>query len=95
MGRSKPRDYGPLFDDTDADTIVRSENDLDFRVYRVVLSRASPVFRDIFTFPHPGPGGKRDDDDHKDGLSLVRLPESSVTFSILLYAIYGSMDRGG
>ena len=89
MGGSKARDFGPPFDDADADTILRSTDDLDFRVYRVILSKASPVFRDMFTFPHPGPCGKReDDDDHKDGLPLVRLPESSMTLSMLLYAIY-------
>ncbi|KAH9169857.1 hypothetical protein EDB89DRAFT_1376992 [Lactarius sanguifluus] len=91
MGGSKVRDYGPPFDDTDADTILRSADDLDFRVYRVILSKASPVFRDMFTFPHPGPCSKYnidDDDDHKDGLPLVRLPESSMTLSMLLYAIY-------
>ncbi|KAI0255969.1 hypothetical protein BJV78DRAFT_585677 [Lactifluus subvellereus] len=74
----------------DADTILRSVDNLDFRVYRVILSKASPVFRDMFTFPHPpdpGPCGKSDDD-HKDGLPLVRLPESSATLSMLLYAIY-------
>ena len=90
MGRSKGCDYGPPFDDADADTILRSVDDLDFRVYRVILSKASPVFRDMFTFPHPGPGCKHDDDDddHKDGLPLVRLRESSMTLSMLLYAIY-------
>lgn len=99
MGRSKARDYGPPFDDVDADTILRSADNLDFRVYRVILSKASPVFRDMFTFPHPaGPCGKHNDfddddyddfdDDHKDGLPLVQLPESGVTLSMLLYAIY-------
>jgi hypothetical protein len=93
MGGSKApsRDYGPPFDDADADTILRSADDLDFRVYRVILSKASPVFRDMFTFPHPGPSScikHEDDDDHKDGLPLVRLQESSMTLSMLLYAIY-------
>ena len=87
MGGNKARDYGPPFDDADADTILRSVDDLDFRVYRVILSKASPVFRDMFTFPHPA-GPHDDDDDHKDGLPLVRLPESSMTLSMLLYAIY-------
>jgi hypothetical protein len=90
------RDFGPPFDDTDADTILRSIDNLDFRVYRVILSKASPVFRDMFTFPHPpspGPGDKPDDSsdedvDYKDGLPLVRLPETSATLSMLLYAIY-------
>ncbi|KAI0305826.1 hypothetical protein B0F90DRAFT_1609499, partial [Multifurca ochricompacta] len=66
------------FDDADADIILRSADNFDFRVYRVILSKASPVFRDMFTFPHPGSCGKSDDDDHKDGLPLVRLPESSA-----------------
>ena len=85
-----PRNFGPPFDDADADTILRSIDNLDFRVYRVILSKASPVFRDMFTFPHPpnpGPCSKSDDD-HKDGLPLVRLPESSATLSVILYAIY-------
>jgi hypothetical protein len=88
MGGNKARDYGPPFDDADADTILRSVDDLDFRVYRVILSKASPVFRDMFTFPHPAGPHDDDDDDHKDGLPLVRLPESSMTLSMLLYAIY-------
>jgi BTB/POZ domain len=94
------RDFGPPFDDADADTILRSIDNLDFRVYRVILSKASPVFKDMFTFPHPpcpGPFVNNPDDDedgsdkdidYKDGLPLVRLPESSATLSMLLYAIY-------
>ena len=87
MGRSKT---GLTFDNSDADTILRSVDDLDLRVYRVILSKASPVFRDRFTFPYPCPGGKHGDDGHhqKDGLLLVWLPESSATLSMLLYAIY-------
>ena len=87
MGRRKA---GLTFDDSDADTILRSVDDLDLRVYRVILSKASPVFRDRFTLPYPCPGGKHGDNDHqqKDGLLLVRLPESSATLSMLLYAIY-------
>ncbi len=90
MGGSRVCDYRPPFDDADADTILRSADYLGFRVYRVVLLKASHVFRDMFTFPHPGPCGTHDvdDDDHKDGLPLIRLPESSVTLSMLLYAIY-------
>ncbi|KAI0272562.1 hypothetical protein BC834DRAFT_353169 [Gloeopeniophorella convolvens] len=82
------KEFGPPFDDADADIILRSTDHVDFRVYRVILSKASPVFRDMFTFPHPGPTGKLDDDDHKDGLPLVRLPEDSATLSMLLHAIY-------
>jgi hypothetical protein len=84
------RDVSPLFDDADADTILRPIDNLDFCVYRIILSQVSPVFRDMFTFPHPpspGPGDKPDVD-YKDGLPLVQLPESNTTLSMLLYAIY-------
>ncbi|KAI0744116.1 hypothetical protein C8Q80DRAFT_879771 [Daedaleopsis nitida] len=33
------------FDDPDADIIVRSSDDVKFRLYKVILAKASPVFR--------------------------------------------------
>ncbi|KAI0272559.1 hypothetical protein BC834DRAFT_857294 [Gloeopeniophorella convolvens] len=45
-------DFGPPFDDADADIILRSTDNVDFRVYSVILSKASAVFRDL---PPPGP----------------------------------------
>ncbi|KAF7350681.1 BTB domain-containing protein [Mycena sanguinolenta] len=41
------------FDDTDADVILRSSDGVDFHVYRLVLSLASSVFKDMFGFPQP------------------------------------------
>ena len=41
------------FDDEDADIIFRSSDDVDFRVYRVVLAKASPVFRTMLQLPQP------------------------------------------
>ncbi|KAJ7358194.1 hypothetical protein DFH08DRAFT_953382 [Mycena albidolilacea] len=41
------------FNDTDADVILRSSDGVDFHVYRLVLSLASSVFRDMFAFPTP------------------------------------------
>lgn len=38
-----------LFDDEDANIIVRSSDGVDFRLYKNVLAKASPVFRDMFT----------------------------------------------
>lgn len=40
-----------LFDDEDANIIVRSSDGVDFRLYKNVLAKASPVFRDMFTLP--------------------------------------------
>ncbi|KAK6988059.1 hypothetical protein R3P38DRAFT_3098070 [Favolaschia claudopus] len=39
------------FDDPKADTILRSSDGVDFRVYRVILSSASPFFKTMFSLP--------------------------------------------
>ncbi|KAJ7076737.1 hypothetical protein B0H15DRAFT_805465 [Mycena belliarum] len=44
---------GPPFCDPAADLILRSSDDIEFHVHRVVLSLLSPVFQDMFTFPQP------------------------------------------
>ena len=47
------------FDDPDADIVIRSAEGISFRLYKVILSKASSVFRDMFTLPdgqsHRGP----------------------------------------
>ncbi|KAJ7142264.1 hypothetical protein C8R44DRAFT_192014 [Mycena epipterygia] len=45
----------PPFDDPGADIILRSSDRFDFHVRRLVLSLASPFFRDMFTLPQPIP----------------------------------------
>ena len=44
---------GECFDMIDADIILRSADGQEFRVQKSILSIASPVFRDMFTFPQP------------------------------------------
>ena len=39
------------FDDPDADIVIRSAEGISFRLYKVILSKASSVFRDMFTLP--------------------------------------------
>ncbi|KAK7013010.1 hypothetical protein R3P38DRAFT_3008008 [Favolaschia claudopus] len=39
------------FDDATADTILRSSDGVDFHVYRIILSCASPFFKDMFSLP--------------------------------------------
>ena len=41
------------FDDDDADIIFRSSDADDFRLYRVILAKASPVFRTMLQLPQP------------------------------------------
>ncbi|KAJ7445269.1 hypothetical protein FB451DRAFT_68208 [Mycena latifolia] len=43
----------PPFDDPVADVILRSSDGIDFRVHRVVLSLASPFFKQMFSLPQP------------------------------------------
>jgi hypothetical protein len=57
------------FDDPGADVILRSSDNIDFRFFRLLLSRASPVFADMFKLPQPeeGMGG----DERRDGLQVI------------------------
>ncbi|KAI8992959.1 hypothetical protein BD414DRAFT_482859 [Trametes punicea] len=41
----------PPFDDADADIILRSSDHVDFLLYKVILAKASTVFRDMFALP--------------------------------------------
>jgi len=68
------------FDAEDADLILRAADGGEFRVHRCILSVASPVFRDMFTFPQPL------DSTHQ--LPHVDLPEPTKTLDILLRYIY-------
>ncbi|KAJ7076994.1 hypothetical protein B0H15DRAFT_862767 [Mycena belliarum] len=41
------------FDDPNADVILRSSDGVDFRAHRLVLSLASPIFKQMFQLPQP------------------------------------------
>ncbi|EIM83865.1 uncharacterized protein STEHIDRAFT_159480 [Stereum hirsutum FP-91666 SS1] len=85
------KDAPAPFDDRDADVILRSCDLVDFRVFKVVLSFASPVFKSMFTLPQ-SPSSARtivaDDDDHRDGIPVVRLSEDATTLESVLRACY-------
>lgn len=51
--RVEPVDFGSPFDDSDADLILRSSDLVDFLVYRIILAKASPVFRTMLSIPQP------------------------------------------
>ena len=70
-----PRPPRPPFDDADADIIFRSSDHIDFRLYKVILAKASPVFREMFTLPH-----NPDEDDPQ----VVQLTEDAFTLENLL-----------
>ena len=86
-------DYQPPFDDADADVILRSSDGVDFRVYKVILSKASLFFKDMFTLPPPSPDSQDDyKDDYKDGAPIITLSEDSASLDLLLRFCYPVED---
>jgi hypothetical protein len=69
------------FDNPEADVILRSCDGVDFHVFKIVLSLASPVFPDMFSIPTPSPGRPESQTVH-DGLPVVQLSESSKVFDL-------------
>lgn len=70
------------FDHPDADIIIRSADGGEFRVFKIDLTRASPVFKDLLSIPQPLRGSNPDD--YKDGLPVVCLSEPSDILNIFL-----------
>ena len=62
--------------------IIRSCDQVDFHVHKVVLGIASVVFEDMFTAPGPPPHEKGQD------VPIINLTEDSKTLHHLLTAIY-------
>ncbi|KAJ6531173.1 hypothetical protein B0H19DRAFT_855010, partial [Mycena capillaripes] len=57
------------------DVILRSSDGVDFRVHRIVLSLASPVFASMFTLPQPG---------SEPDVPSIPMPESAITLDSML-----------
>jgi hypothetical protein len=80
------KDASAPFDNPDADVILRSSDNVDFHAFKVLLSLASPVFKDMFTMPQALEG--MNSDDMKGGLPIVRMTEGSKTLETLLTMCY-------
>ena len=74
------------FDHTKADLILRSSDHVDFRVFKLFLSLASPFFETLFDIPQPAE--EAGDQEVKDGLAVVRVTEDSKTLDALLRFCY-------
>lgn len=83
----------PPFDaDSPGDCIIQSSEGHKFKVFKVVLSLASPVFRDMFQLPQPSDintGGHHTE----DGLPIISLSETSPVVVCLLKSIYPPSDQ--
>ncbi|EED85528.1 predicted protein [Postia placenta Mad-698-R] len=72
------------FDRTDADVILQSSDEVQFRVHRVILALASPVFADMFGLPPP----RAPDGTTMEAIQTVYITESSHVLRILLDMCY-------
>ena len=70
------------FDDPQADLILQSSDGVHFRVFKLILSLASPVIVDMFSIPLPS-SQKPHDEDH-----VVHLTEHSTALDVVLRHIY-------
>jgi hypothetical protein len=73
-----------------ADIIIRSSDGVYFRMVKLLLSLASPVFKDMFGLPRSADGI----DETKDGLPVVDLTEDSGTIKNLLSFCYPVIYTG-
>ncbi|KAJ7209363.1 hypothetical protein C8J57DRAFT_1257575 [Mycena rebaudengoi] len=66
-----------------SDVIIRSSDHVDFHVYKILLSFASPFFSNLFSFPSPSSTSSASNE-VKDGKPVVCLPEASATLEKIL-----------
>ena len=76
------------FDHPQADIILRSSDNIDFRVFKLFLSLASPFFETLFDIPQPAGAQGSEDQEIKDGLVVVPVTEDSKTLDALLRFCY-------
>lgn len=77
----------PEYNDPDADIIVRSSDGGLYRLYKVMLAKASPIMKDTFTLP-PSSHSAEGEGGPIDGLPVVNITEDSETLNKLLLFIY-------
>ncbi|KAH9160608.1 hypothetical protein EDB89DRAFT_2235687 [Lactarius sanguifluus] len=66
----------------DANVIVRSSDQVNFRVHKSLLAMSSPLFDDLFSLPQPPDG------EIVDGLPVVQLSEDAYLLNSLVSLIY-------
>jgi hypothetical protein len=65
------------FDHAKADVIIRSADNIDFRVFKLFLSLAFPFFDTLFDIPQPIE--ESEEQEIKDGLAVIPVSEDSKT----------------
>ena len=74
------------FDHAKADIVLCSSDNVDFRVFKLFLSLASPVFETLFVIPQPVE--ESEGQEIRDGLAVVPVAEDSKTLHALLHFCY-------
>lgn len=77
------------FKGSEGDVILRSSDDLEFRVYQIVLSQGSPVFDDMFQSPKPV---ATDESTAQDSLQTVHMQETADVIGSLIELCYPMQD---
>ena len=85
---TQPCNASPPFDHPKADVILRSSDNVDFRVFKLFLSLASPFFATMFELPQPSEGKSEDAGEIKDSLVVIPVTEDSRTMDALLRFCY-------
>ncbi|TFY54052.1 hypothetical protein EVG20_g9866 [Dentipellis fragilis] len=89
-----PTEYGSPFDDSDADIILSSCDRFNFRVHKLMLSKASTVFANMFSLPTAKSVTDSpvftatSDASSPDGLTIVEMVEDRHALAMLFYFIY-------
>ncbi|KAI0798449.1 hypothetical protein BC629DRAFT_1592046 [Irpex lacteus] len=81
---ANPQKFASSFDDEDADIVVLSSDKIEFRVFKFLLRKASPVWASMLTLPQP----PRDE----DTIPIMKLSEDSRTIAQLLRLCYPVPD---
>ena len=81
-GNSDPLSVPLCLNLPDANVILRSSDQVNFRVHKSVLATLSPFFEDLLSLPQPA------DDELVDGLPVVQLSEDASLLSNLVSLIY-------
>ncbi|KAK7677222.1 hypothetical protein QCA50_019816 [Cerrena zonata] len=82
------------FDNTLANIVLRSCDNIDFYVYKEVLIIASPFFATLFSLPQPPPDSSSDptpaaaDERSPEGLHIICVPEESEVLDYILRICY-------
>ncbi|KIJ65518.1 hypothetical protein HYDPIDRAFT_39453 [Hydnomerulius pinastri MD-312] len=74
------------FDHAKADIILRSSDNINFRIFKLFLSLASPFFETLFDIPQPIE--ESEEQEMKDGLPVIPVSEDSKTLDALLRFCY-------